>query len=140
MTAVDLAALERVVEGLEAAWNSGNGAAFAAYFTSDADFVNIYAMHGKGREAIGRAHDMLLHGVYAGSSNRYAIKQARMLSNDVALVHIAAHLEVPQGPLAGVMEALPSAVLVRQDGAWKVAAFHNTLVGRPPAAHNNGQE
>jgi uncharacterized protein (TIGR02246 family) len=139
MNVADLSALEAIVKGLEAAWNAADGAGFAACFTADADFVNIYAMHGKGREAIARAHEMLLHGVYANSVNRYTIKQARLLSDDVALVHISARLDVPQGPMAGVMEALPSAVLVRQDGGWKVAAFHNTLVGSPPSAHNNGQ-
>ncbi len=139
MTATDQAALEGVVKGLEAAWNAADGEGFASYFTGDADFVNIYAMHGKGREAIGRAHNMLLHGVYAKSVCSYKVEQARLLAEDVALVHIAARLEVPDGPMAGVMEALPSAVLVRDAAGWRIAAFHNTLVGRPPSAHNNGQ-
>jgi len=140
MNAIDRTALKEVVKGLEDAWNAANGTGFARYFTEDADFVNIYAMHGKGREAIGRAHDMLLHGVYAQSVVRYTVKQQRLLTADVALVHIDAHLSIPQGPMAGEVDALPSAVLVRDAGEWKIAAFHNTLVGRPPSAHNNGQQ
>jgi uncharacterized protein (TIGR02246 family) len=139
MDAVDRTSLEAVVKALETSWNAADGAGFARHFTEDADFVNIYAMHGKGREAIGRAHDMLLHGVYEQSLVRYTVKQQRLLTADVALVHIDAHLSIPKGPMAGEVDALPSAVLVREGGEWKIAAFQNTLVGRPPAAHSNGQ-
>jgi hypothetical protein len=48
-------------------------------------------------------------------------------------------LDVPIGPPSGRLEALPSVVFVRDDGTWKIAAFHNTLVQEPPSAHNNGQ-
>ena len=40
---------------------------------------------------------------------------------------------VPSGPLAGELNGLATLVLVEQDGAWRIAVFHNTLVAHPPA-------
>jgi uncharacterized protein (TIGR02246 family) len=139
LTEQDRAAIESIVADLEKAWNAGDGAGFARDFAEDADFVNIYGFHGKGRQAIAEAHERILSTVYKGSVNRFVIKQARMLAPDVALAHIRATLDVPTGPPSGRLEALPSAVFVRDDGAWKIAAFHNPLIQEPPLAHNHGQ-
>ena len=75
---------------------------------------------------------MIFRTVYAGSMNSFKMKSARLLSPDVALAHIEAHLKVPQGAMAGEHNALFSMVLVREDGAWKIAAFQNTFVKTPP--------
>jgi uncharacterized protein (TIGR02246 family) len=131
--------IDDIVAGLEKAWNDGDGAAFASYFAEDADFVNVYGMHGLGRPAIARAHDMILRTIYAGSAMAFTTRSVRMLGDDVALVHIDAHLWVPQGPLEGQRRALPSMVVTRRGDAWKIASFHNTFVAAPPPLHNNGQ-
>jgi len=135
----DRPAIETVVAGLETAWNAADGTAFASVFAEDADLVNVYGMHGKGKQAIADAHNMIFRTVYAGSVVRYKVTQARMIADDVALAHIAAHLEVPQGPLAGEMNAAPSVVLKRNGTEWNIVAFHNTIVQPPPPLHNNGQ-
>jgi uncharacterized protein (TIGR02246 family) len=138
MTSEDRAAVEGIVAGMESAWNAADGAAYAAHFTDDADFVNIFGLHGKGRQPIADAHHQILTTVYLGSVNHLAITQARLLAPDVALVHMRATLEIPAGPMAGRIEAIPSAVFVRDDGQWKIAAFHNTRIQDPPFAHNHG--
>jgi uncharacterized protein (TIGR02246 family) len=136
--AAESAAAE-IVAALESAWNRADGVEFARYFAEDADFVNIYGMHGKGREAIGAAHDMIFRTVYRGSRMSMTITQLRTLREGVALMHLHSRLEVPEGPLQGEMHGAPSAVLTLKDGRWVIAAFHNTLVQTPPAMHNNGQ-
>jgi uncharacterized protein (TIGR02246 family) len=45
---------------LQDAWNTGDGAGFAAPFSDDADFVNVYGMHARGRAAIAAAIVWLL--------------------------------------------------------------------------------
>jgi hypothetical protein len=35
---------------------------------------------------------------------------------------------VPAGPLAGVIHAVNTTVLVRSDGEWLATSFHNTVV------------
>lgn len=131
LTSDDRAAIERVIAGLETAWNAGDGAGFAEPFADDADFVNVRADHHQGRPAIAAGHDGIFRSIYAGSRNRYRVRNIRLLHDDVALAHVDAELDVPAGPLSGQHRALFSAVLMRDDSSWKIASFHNTM--QPPA-------
>jgi len=131
LSAVDRAAIEELVASLEAAWNAGDGDAFAAPFTVDTDFVNIRAEHFRGRAAVAAGHVAILRTIYAGSTNHYTIETARLLDTDIALVHVQAVLDAPSGPLAGRNHAVFSMVLVRVAPEWQIASFHNTL--QPPA-------
>ena len=56
LTPSDRAAVERIVERLEAAWNAMDGPAFAAAFAAEADFVNIRGEHHRGQAAIAAGH------------------------------------------------------------------------------------
>lgn len=132
----DRAAIRNVVAGLEAGWNKGSASDFARHFAIDADFVNIYGAHGVGREAIRQAVDRVFSSTYTDSHVRYSIEKVRLLSPDVAVAHVKAILKIPKGPDAGQMRALPSLVLQRDIGGWKIAAFHNTLIGHPDHEHD----
>jgi uncharacterized protein (TIGR02246 family) len=110
-----------------------DGSAFAAPFAADADFVTIRGEHFRGRPAIAAGHAAIFRTVYAGSTNRCTMEAARLLRPDVALVHVLAQLDVPQGPLAGRHEARFSLVVTKESGEWEIAALHNTLVAAPGA-------
>ena len=131
INATDRADIEEIMWKLEAAWNAGDGLAFAAPFAKDADFVNIRADRFSGRETIAAGHDGIFRTIYAGSKNRFAIESIRMLRPDVAVAHVRAELTAPSGPLAGKHVAIFSAVLTRESDTWEIASFHNTLM--PPA-------
>ena len=131
LTDADRTAIDALVATLEAAWNAGDGERFAAPFAADADFVNVRAEHHHGRDAIAAGHNGIFRSIYAGSVNHYVVKSARLLTGEVALVHVMAVLDVPSGPLAGRMTALYSMVLIRDGSGWQIASFHNTL--EPPA-------
>jgi uncharacterized protein (TIGR02246 family) len=128
----DRSKLQRLVETLEDAWNAGDSSAFAAGFAEDADFVNVYGMHGRGRTAIADGHHFIFTTIYKESKVEYRVVSMRMLASDVALVHVSARLNVPVGPMAGTHEALWSGVATLCGDAWKFAAFHNTFVKDPP--------
>jgi uncharacterized protein (TIGR02246 family) len=123
---------ERLVARLQAAWNAMDGAAFGAPFAADADFVNIRAEHFRGREAIAAGHAEIFRTIYAGSTTRMTVEQARYLRPDVMLVLVHSLLDVPSGPFAGHHGARFSLVLTRDGSKWEIAAFHNTLEA-PPA-------
>jgi uncharacterized protein (TIGR02246 family) len=130
---------EDVLRRLEEAWNAADGAAFAAPFTEDADFVAIRGDHHRTREAITAGHQHIFDTIYRGSTLRYSLTHARRLADDVILVHASQSMDAPAGPLAGASAATATLVLVRTPDGWKVAAFHNTLVqgqpsGTPPAS------
>ncbi|MGH7725609.1 MAG: SgcJ/EcaC family oxidoreductase [Candidatus Eiseniibacteriota bacterium] len=127
----DRAVIENIVGRLEAAWNAMDGVAFGTPFASDADFVNVRGDHFQGREAIVAGHVGIFRTIYAGSSNRYTVETVRPIRPDVAVAHVRAVLDVPQGPLAGRHTARFSAVLTKEPGGWEIASFHNTLEAPP---------
>jgi uncharacterized protein (TIGR02246 family) len=133
INSTDRTDIEEIIWKLEAAWNAGDGLAFAAPFAKDADFVNIRADRFSGRETIAAGHDGIFRTIYAGSKNRFAIESIRLLRPDVAVAHARAELTAPSGPLAGKHVAIFSAVLTRESDNWEIASFHNTLM--PPADH-----
>ena len=108
-----------------------DGAAFAAPFAADADFVNIRGEHFRGRGAIAAGHAAIFQTIYAGSTNQYTVEGARLLRPDVALVRVYSRLDAPHGPLAGRHRARFSLVLTREGGGWEIAALHNTLETEP---------
>jgi uncharacterized protein (TIGR02246 family) len=128
----DQEAIRAVIHGMVRAWNSGSGEEFAACCEEDADFVNIFGMHERGRRAIAVGHDNIFRTIYAGSVMHCNVTGVRFLCGDIALVHVRARLQVPQGPMAGEMHSVPSMILRRTETGWSVTAFHNTLVGKPP--------
>jgi uncharacterized protein (TIGR02246 family) len=119
-----------IVKRLEDAWNAGDGAAFGAPFASDADFVDIRGAWHRG-EAIAAGHQQIFDTVYAGSTVRYEVLDARPLDDKVILGHVRGRLSAPTGPLAGEHEALASVLILRDGDDVQIAAFHNTLVASP---------
>jgi uncharacterized protein (TIGR02246 family) len=131
MTDLPHAEADAIALALTDAWNAADGAAFALQFTDDADFVNIYAMHGVGRAEIARNHQMIFDGPYRGSVNRFTVTKVRPIGADAAVALIQSELDVPRGPMQGAHRTLASAVVVRDGDGWKIALFHNTREGAP---------
>jgi uncharacterized protein (TIGR02246 family) len=123
-----------IFQQLEDAWNAADGAAFGARFTDDADFVNVRGEHHRGAVAIGHGHQAIFDSIYKGSRVEYRPEAARTVAPGIIVALAGATLEVPAGPLAGVLEARMTVVIVERDGEPLVTAFHNTLVvdGGPP--------
>lgn len=122
---------ERLVARLQAAWEAMDGNAFGAPFATDADFVNIRGEHFRGRAAIAAGHAAIFRTIYAGSTTRMTVEEARLLRPDVMLVVVHSILDAPSGPLAGQHGARFSMVLTRSGSEWEIAAFHNTLESPP---------
>jgi uncharacterized protein (TIGR02246 family) len=126
MTTAEHDEAERLVGRLQTAWNAMDGAAFAAPFAEDADFVNILGEHFRGRERVAAGHVGIFRSIYAGSTVDMKLERVRLLRPDVALAHVHSILDVPQGLLAGRHVARFSMVLTRGAHGWEIAAFHNT--------------
>ena len=122
------AVAREIVARLEQAWNAGDGAAFGAPFTADADFVDIRGDHHRGRDAIAHGHQAIFDSIYKGSTIHYEVTQTRELIGGVLLAHGTGRFQAPAGPLAGEHRATQSLVLVRGEEGWEIASFHNTLV------------
>jgi uncharacterized protein (TIGR02246 family) len=120
--------VEPVIEQLETAWNAGDGTAYAAPFTPDADFVNIRGELHSGQENIGAGHQGIFNSIYKGSNVDYTVVKARELRDGEILAHVSGKLHVPDGPLAGDLEAIGTVLLVPDGEDHRIAAYHNTLV------------
>jgi len=119
---------DAVLRRLESAWNAGDGQGFGAPYAADATFVNIRGEHHRGRDAIAGGHAGILATIYAGSTNRMELTDARHLADDVIVATSRNTLDVPSGPLAGIHAATSTSILVRVGVAWQIAVTHNTLV------------
>jgi uncharacterized protein (TIGR02246 family) len=132
LSPADVDAIHRVIAGIEKAWNNADGEDLGLWFQDDAEFVNVFGLYAQGRRPIIEGHKAIFSGVYAGSTLRIIPLNVRAIGDEVVVAHMRSHLSVPRGPMIGEHDALPSMTLVRDAGAWKIAAFHNTFVS-PPA-------
>ncbi|HEV2377440.1 MAG TPA: SgcJ/EcaC family oxidoreductase [Streptosporangiaceae bacterium] len=119
---------ETIMQQLELAWNRADGAAFGAPFSANADFVTIQGHHHVGRDAIAAGHQQIFDTIYAGSTIRYQLLQARQLDDQVILAHGRATLNAPGGPLAGLHSSTATVVLLSHGDEYEITAFHNTLI------------
>jgi uncharacterized protein (TIGR02246 family) len=133
MTA-DEQALSQIVTKLEEAWNAGDSAAFASYFTDDASFIHIFGGQLDGRTAIQAIHRQIFDTIYKGSRNRFTLQRIRFIRSDVAIVYVQAHLKFQEGGEPREIQARPTMTAVKENGNWQVVAFQNTRISEPPAA------
>ena len=124
----------KIVSELEAAWNAGDGAAFASNFTDDASFIHIYGGELLGRVAIEAAHRQILGGVYKNSHNNYKLLGIKFVRPDVVVARIQAHLQFFEGGAPREIQARPTLVAARDNGKWQIVAFQNTRITEMPAS------
>jgi len=136
MPSADAAAIQTVFDRLKDAWDCGDGAAYGALFTADADYIDVTGTRTQGGAAIGHTHQFLFDGPLQGSrlgATGNIADAVQFLAPDVALV-----IGGGASRLAGQAEAPPdrqsvnTTVLVKRDGAWRIRAFQNNRVQPHP--------
>jgi uncharacterized protein (TIGR02246 family) len=113
---------------METTWNVGDGAAYAAHFADEADFVVIDGRHLKGRTMIAAGHQRIFDTIYRDSRNSGTVEAVRALGPDIALVRVAWHLRVPTGGAGGELRARNTLVLTKAAAGWLITSFHNTRI------------
>src|SRR5258706_11785589 len=113
-------------------FNRRDAKGFALHYTPDADLVTVRGEVMKGRGEIEAGLNRIFQ-TRAGSATLREIDIAiRFLGPDIALAHVTNELS---GLVGAAGEPLPAhrersiRVFVREDGQWKVTAFHNTRLG-----------
>lgn len=133
----DETAIRELVEQLLACWAAGDAEAYAALFTPDADYVAFDGVLQKGHDEIIAVHKPLFEKWLKGSRLTARILSLRALSPDVVLVHMMGNtiMAGKQEPEPGRL-SLQTLVAVKQEGAWRFTAFHNTRVRPIDGARN----
>jgi len=124
----DEQAIQKVLADFVVAWNQHDMKLWSELFTDDADFVVVTAKYLKGREEIFKYHDELHKGPFKDHQMKASWQDMRFPRDDVALGHV----KFEPGNNKMKRTALATVVLVKQNGRWLIAAFHNTLLYGPP--------
>lgn len=129
-------AIRELGEALQDAWNRGDAAGYASFFTDDADFVAWTGAHGRGRKAIEDGHRPLFAGPLAGSRMVLVVdddaesapsESPRFLRPDVAVMVLTGAVTIASQRETGPdHRSVQTFVLTKDGGRWRVAAFHNT--------------
>ena len=137
----DEAASRAILARQSAAWAVGDAAAFGADAAEGVLFTNILGMFSIGRTQFDAQHAHIFATVYKDSRMDQEVAAITPLRSDVVIVDTIARVTgVPHGPpgialIDGAIQTRLEQVLVKDNGAWRIAAFHNVAVG--PAAAGN---
>ena len=122
----DEIAIRGLIEQLSMAWGAGDARAYAAAFTPDADYITFMGTHHRGRADIEACHAALFERFQKGSRLDGVVDQVRFLTSDVALVHGRGAVVKGKRQRNRRNTKVQTWVVVRRNGPWEVAAFHNT--------------
>ena len=129
----DEQAVQRILDQLQAAWNSFDAQAWASQFADDATFIHIFGGQLDGRAAIEGAHRTIFDTIYKGSRLTIELRRIRFVRPDVAVVLAEMHLVLPQGAPVPNFDTRPTLVVVKEQGTWQIVALQNTRVSEVPA-------
>ena len=129
------AAIRAIVAEQAAAWNAGDGAAYAIRVAPDVSFTNLFGMVMYGKAAFTERHSEILKTFYKGTTKHHAVRRVRFVTPDVAIVDIDNEVRgvttMPAGiavPPDGVIKTQLMEVFVRRQQQWWIEAYHNVDV------------
>lgn len=95
----------------------------AEAFDKDAVFVDVLGRIQSGRSVIAAEHQKIFDTIYRGSRLTIALESSRQVSTHLIVAHTVSTLDVPEGPRAGITQAVQTKVI--RDGL--ILGFHNTI-------------
>ena len=126
--------IRELYHSLLRAWNQRDAEGFAAYMAEDATIIGFDGTVVETRPAIAH-HLSAIFANHEPPAYVQIIQSVRMLSDDTALVRgLAGMPSLLTGKINPTLNSVQSLVVVRRNGAWRIALFQNTpaqLNGRP---------
>jgi uncharacterized protein (TIGR02246 family) len=130
--AADESEIRQLIDDLADAWKAGDAKAYGVRFLPNGTFTNVNGEFYVGREQFDRRHAEVFAGVFRGTTLSLTTKKLRFVRPDVAIADIdtevaGARLR-PQGVAVaadGVLRSRLLMVLLKENGVWCIAAYHN---------------
>jgi uncharacterized protein (TIGR02246 family) len=127
----DQTAVRGLFQRLLDAWGRGDGSAYAALFTEEADYIAFDGSRTVGRQAIAESHQRLFDTWLKGTRLTGRIAAVRLLCPHVALVHATGGtIFAGEAAPRPSRDSIQTLVAVKRDGEWRFTAFHNTRILR----------
>lgn len=124
--------VEQLFEKLKLAWDRGDGEAYGACFTENADYVTFQGEHLQGRKAIADTHQQLWNSVLRGSNLVGEIKKVHFVTPEFAIFHGVGAVKLRWQKTAPMKrDSINTNVAVKQNGEWKIVAFQNSRISGP---------
>ena len=132
--------IQKLIDELTDAWKRGDAKAYGARVMPEVTFTNVNGEFYVGREEFDRRHAAVFGSVFRGTALAMTINKLRFVRPDVAIADIDTELSGarlrPQGGAVGpdgVLRSRLLMVLVKEQGAWWIAAYHNVWQAAPAA-------
>lgn len=125
----DQAAFDRLRQQQEDAWARGDGAAWAATFTRDADVITFNGDHLHGRRHIAERMQHYFDEYLSGTRLHMLTEQVRYVERDtVILVRTGCVLWGEETTCTDEALSVNTNVLVKRHGKWAQTSFQNTRI------------
>ncbi|MEO8602402.1 MAG: SgcJ/EcaC family oxidoreductase [bacterium] len=127
---VNDAAIRNLYVEFTAAWNAHDAKKMASYWTLDGDVTEPDGMVAKGRDEVEKHFATEQEAAFKDSTLKLTIESVWFVSAEVAMVdgsYMVLNALDPNGQPLPPRKGLVSAVLLREDGAWRVAASRSMI-------------
>jgi uncharacterized protein (TIGR02246 family) len=135
-SAADSAAIKELVMAFTNDFNRHDAQAVATHFTEDADFTNVQGMTTHSRKGIEEHFVPLFKGRLANAHRTVSVRGIHPLSPTIAAVTTDYELKGAKdtsGADQGLRKGIYDWVVVKQNGRWMIAVFHESDLPSPAA-------
>ncbi len=127
----DEIAIQKAIGEMTDGFNKHDAAAATRMYKPDADFVSVRGEVGIGRDAAENGLRRIFETRAKAAMLRTEDVKIRFIRADVALAHVTNELSglvSPDGQTLPAHRELSLRVFVKDEGVWRVASFHNTIL------------
>ena len=138
-SSADESAVRTVVSEYANTWNRHDMKGMHDLNTEDVEWINVTGNHWRGWATVYKGHDTIHRTIFAKTEMSVEHTVIRAIAPDVAVAVATMKFGpviIPSGQELRELKTRGSFILVKHDGTWKIAHFHNTSVD-PEAEQND---
>lgn len=131
----DERAIRDIVADENATWNKGDAVGYSRHFADAGTFTNIRGQFFTGHEPFLKQHQVIFEGIFKNTTLSQDVVSLKFIRPDVAIVEtlsaVAGMTQAPPGVTRdekGRLRTRLLQVLAKENGIWKIVAYHNVDV------------
>jgi uncharacterized protein (TIGR02246 family) len=132
---VDDAAIRGILDDENTTWGKGDAVGYSRHFADAGTFTNIRGQFFTGHAAFLKQHEAIFQTIFKNTTVSQDTVSVRFLRPDIAIVEtltaVAGMKQVPPGMTtddAGRLRTRLLQVVAKDNGVWKIVAYHNVDV------------